>query len=61
MRSTFFVARTVAAGFACSLRSPTGRPRKILEPLGLPAELCMPRPQVREPAEVWADTPAAPP
>jgi hypothetical protein len=35
--------------------------RKILEHLGLPAEPSMARPQARGPAEVWADTPAAPP
>jgi hypothetical protein len=35
--------------------------RKILEHIGLPAAPAMARPRSREPAEVWADTPAAPP
>jgi hypothetical protein len=34
---------------------------KILEHLGLPADAVTARPRAREAAEVWADTPAAPP
>ena len=35
--------------------------RKILEHLGLPADVVTARPRAREPAEVWADPLAAPP
>jgi hypothetical protein len=60
--STFSAAPTAAAGLRpLAAITDKATARKILEHLGLPADAVTARPRAREAAEVWADTPAAPP